>query len=382
MMTRYLKLFFLSSFFLTAVSACKLSGSESPVVELPSISLSDSAVEADTLRVAPLEEITLKVADTLIINAVGDVMFGSNYPDESSLPEDMGRNIFQPFEPYLKNGDINFANVEGVFLDSGGTPKGSGTNVYNFRQPVQMARNFSDYGFNLLSVANNHVADFGTVGLESTARVLRDLGLNFAGSLKQPTASFDVKGVKVGFAAFAPHNGSVPMNDLEAAAESVRKLKQENQIVIVSFHGGAEGAKYQRVTRKKEIFYKQNRGNVYEFAHRMIDAGADVVLGHGPHVLRAVEVYKGKFIAYSLGNFATYGQFNLKYPNNLAPLLSLKIDRNGNFLDGRIISGKQIGKGGPILDETNEAFYKIKELTQLDFPEGNLIFEKGRIEVK
>lgn len=364
-------LLFFPLFFL---QSCNIKGSETVKIQ------PNPEIQKDTIvQPKPVIAENQHQTDTLTINAVGDVMFGSNFPTASGLPEDMGKNMFKPFETYLKKGDINFANLEGVFLNSGGTPKGSGNNVYCFRQPEEMAKNYTDYGFNLLSIANNHVADFGQEGIENTDRVLRALNLHFAGSLRQPTTSLTVKGIKVGFAAFAPHNGSVNMNDLEAAEESVRQLKKENQIVIVSFHGGAEGSKYQHVTRKKEVFYNQNRGNVYLFAHKMIDAGADVIIGHGPHVLRAVELYKDKFIAYSLGNFATYGQFNLKYPNNLAPMLELKIDDNGNFLEGKIIGGKQVGEGGPILDDTNEAFYKIKELSNEDFPESKLKFENGRI---
>ncbi len=330
-------------------------------------------------RSTSLQSSNTHLADTIIINAVGDVMFGSNYPDYSSLPKDLGRDMLKPFAVHLQDGDINFANVEGVFMDAGGTPKGNGKNTYCFRQPVELAKHFTNHGFNLLSVANNHVADFGKKGIESTDTVLRDLGLNFAGSLKQPTTSLEIKGLKVGFAAFAPHNGSVNMNDLDAAEETIRQLKQDHQVVIVSFHGGAEGVNHQRVTREKELYFEQNRGNVYLFAHKMIDAGADVVLGHGPHVLRGVELYKGKFIAYSLGNFATYGQFNLSYPSNLSPILQLKIDREGNFLSGKVIGGEQKGYGGPVLDHKNAAYFKIKKLSLLDFPESPLSFKNGFI---
>ncbi len=105
------------------------------------------------------------------------------------------------------------------------------------------------------------------------------------------------------------------------AEEIVRHLADTCDIVIVSFHGGAEGANYQHVTKDYEMYYTENRGNVYSFAHRMIDAGADVIFGHGPHITRAVEVYNERFIAYSLGNFCTYGRFNLSGPNGIAPVI-------------------------------------------------------------
>jgi poly-gamma-glutamate capsule biosynthesis protein CapA/YwtB (metallophosphatase superfamily) len=240
-----------------------------------------------------------------------------------------------------------------------------------------------DNGFDLISVANNHVADFGEVGINSTDEVLRKLPIAFAGSAKQPTTVLTVNGLKIGLAAFAPHKGSIDMNNIPKAIEIVKELKSTCNIVLVSFHGGAEGVTRQRVPKKKEIFYGQDRGDVHDFSHKMIDAGADAVIGHGPHVLRAVELYKNKFIAYSLGNFCTYGMFSLGGASGNAPLLKLYITENGDFVSAQIISGKQFGEGGPVLDEVNKtAFKTIANLTKLDFPNTGLIFENGFIRKK
>jgi poly-gamma-glutamate capsule biosynthesis protein CapA/YwtB (metallophosphatase superfamily) len=228
--------------------------------------------------------------DTISINAMGDIMFGTNFPNTSKMPPNNGKDLLAPLANYIKNADVVFGNVEGVFLDKGGIPKGTGGQVYCFRQPVSMAQHFKDYGFNLLSVANNHVADFGAPGLTSTDSVLRNLNFTFAGSLKQPTAILEIKGKKIGLAAFAPHKGSVDMNNIPGSVQIVKELKKRAEIVIVSFHGGAEGVTRQRVPKKKEIFFGQDRGDVHDFAHKMIDAGADVIIGHGPHVVRAVEL--------------------------------------------------------------------------------------------
>ena len=104
----------------------------------------------------------------------------------------------------------------------------------------------------------------------------------------------------------------------------------------------------------------------------VIDSGADLVFGHGPHVLRAVDIYKRRFIAYSLGNFATYARFNLSGKRGLAPLIEVNINKKGEFLSGKIISAKQIGLGVPVLDKNNEAAKEIKRLTNLDFPNSDL----------
>lgn len=326
------------------------------------------------------KNITTTKPDTISFNAVGDIMFGTNFPNLSKMPPNQGKDLLKPFETYLKDADITFGNAEGVFLNSGGTPKGTGGQVYCFRQPTYMANFFLDNGFDLISVANNHVADFGNIGLNSTEEVLRKLPIAFGGSLNVPTTTVTVRGIVIGMAAFAPHKGSIDMNDLPNAIKIVKDLKAKCQIVMVSFHGGAEGVTRQRVPKKTEIFYGQNRGDVYSFAHQMIDAGADMVIGHGPHVVRAVELYKNKFIAYSLGNFCTYGMFSLGGASGNAPLLKLFLTEKGDFLKGEIISGKQYGEGGPVLDEERKsAFQTIAYLTKLDFPNTPLMFENGKI---
>jgi poly-gamma-glutamate capsule biosynthesis protein CapA/YwtB (metallophosphatase superfamily) len=304
--------------------------------------------------------------DTISINAVGDIMFGTNFPDLKNMPPNGGKDLLTPFTSLLKDADVTFGNAEGVFLNSGGTPKGSGGQVYCFRQPTYMAQYFLDNGFDLLSVANNHVADFGDVGLKSTDSVLRKLPIDFAGSTIQPTTIITVKGIKYGLAAFAPNKGCVDLNNIANAIKIVKELKQKCHIVMVSFHGGAEGIDKQHVTKKTEIFYGQNRGNVYDFAHKVIDAGADMVIGHGPHVARAMELYKNKF---SLGGVS-----------GNAALLKLFVTEKGDFVQAKIISGKQYGEGGPVLDEQNkEVFNTIKNLTLVDFPNSGLKFEDGMV---
>jgi poly-gamma-glutamate capsule biosynthesis protein CapA/YwtB (metallophosphatase superfamily) len=154
----------------------------------------------------------------------------------------------------------------------------------------------------------------------------------------------------------------------------VRELATGHDIVLVSFHGGAEGRAMTRVPRETEIFYGEERGDVYAFAHAVIDAGADVVLGHGPHVPRAVEVYRGRFIAYSLGNFWTYGRFNLSDLASVAPVVDLELARDGRLIEARIHSIRQEGGGVPRIDDSGAAARAVAELTSLDFPESTLRF--------
>lgn len=330
---------------------------------------------------------TLKVkrADTLSITAVGDMMIGSAYPSKSNLPADDAVNSFKAVDSLL-NGDIVFGNLEGCFLDNGKSTKCKDPNsnsCFAFRMPERYAGIIKEAGFNLLSIANNHVGDFGLKGRTRTAAILDSLNIHYAGLQSHPFSIFEKDSVKYAFCAFAPNENTISINKVDAAVQLVKQLKAQADIVIVSFHGGAEGAKFEHIPKKNEIFYGENRGNVYAFAHAVIDAGADVVLGHGPHVTRAVEVYKNKFIAYSLGNFCTYGMFSLKGPNGIAPLLQLKINSNGDFLSADVISVKQDKTNRLQLDPQNGAFNKISSLTDADFPGHNLSFsESGHIRLK
>jgi hypothetical protein len=138
-------------------------------------------------------------------------------------------------------------------------------------------------------------------------------------------------------------------------------------VLIVFFHGGAEGASKRHTPKTREIFFGQDRGDVRHFSHLCVDAGADMVIGSGPHVVRGMELYKEKLIAYSLGNFATYHQFNLKSPNNIAPLLQVKITNKGILAENKVFSFIQEGEGIPKVDSTMGAFKLMSTLSEEDF---------------
>ena len=332
----------------------------------------------DTLTI--VKDTLSPVKDTLSIVAVGDVMIGSGFP-AGKLPKDDAVESFKEVKPYL-NGDIVFGNLEGAILDSGDSEKCKNSKegtCYAFRMPDRYGKILKEAGFSLMSTANNHANDFGETGRRNTARVLDEVGIYHAGPVENKSVVFEKEGIRYGFCAFSPNSNMLSVNDLEQATDLVKELRPMADIVIVSFHGGAEGASHTHVPRQNEYFFGENRGNVYKFAHAVIDAGADIVLGHGPHVTRAVEVYKQKFIAYSMGNFNTYGTFNLSGPNGMAPLLDIKLDRKGNFLYAKVISTKQSKANGLELDPNYKVFEEMKRLTKTDFPETPLIFEENRI---
>jgi poly-gamma-glutamate capsule biosynthesis protein CapA/YwtB (metallophosphatase superfamily) len=316
-----------------------------------------------------------KMSDTFTLIAVGDIMMGTNFPDASYLPPE-GTYLLDPLKNVLRNADITFGNLEGSILNDGGELKSCSdwTKCYAFRQPEYFAAQLKDAGFDLLSIANNHLGDFGETGRKNTMKVLKENGFCYAGQEKKPWDTLTVNGLKIGFTAFAPNSGCLKITDYTKVKEIIGILNEMCDIVVVSFHGGAEGSSKTHITRQTEIFYDEDRGNVYEFARIAIDSGADVILGHGPHVTRAIDHYKGKFISYSMGNFCTYHRFNLKGVNGIAPVFKLKLKKDGTFIDGEIISIKQLGEGGPVLDESNGALEQIKILTNEDIPELKVTF--------
>ena len=349
----------------TVITRTKLDSLQAIIAEL-SKPIPDSTVNIGIHPIA--------LPDTLSIIGVGDIMVGTNYPKESYLPPDFANGLWADVKTVLRDADVTFGNLEGVILNEGGIPKycSDPSICYAFRSPEVYSYHLADAGFDVMSTANNHAGDFGDPGRENTMRVLDVLGIAHGGQLTKPTATFVRNGVRYGFAAFAPNTGTLSINDIPNAMRIVRELKQVSDVVIVSFHGGAEGSKHEHVTRQREVFYGENRGNVYEFAHAMVDAGADIILGHGPHVTRAVEVYKDRFIAYSLGNFNTYGRFNLRGPNGIAPIVKVYLHPDGRFMYGQIIPTYQSGEGGARIDAGGRVIEKIRSLTAEDFPEGSL----------
>jgi poly-gamma-glutamate capsule biosynthesis protein CapA/YwtB (metallophosphatase superfamily) len=304
---------------------------------------------------------------------MGDIQLGTRYPDESTLPTFPPVELFANVSPYFDGSDVVFGNLEGALTDDVSTVKRCNNPAvcFTFGMPTAYAKDLKSAGFTLMSIANNHVNDFGPAGKNQTVNALKDNDIHFAGLIESPIDVFTVNGIRYGFCAFAPNMGMSDIREIDAARRIVRKTREMSDIVIVSFHGGGEGANHQHVTRQTEQFLGENRGNVYQFAHAMIDEGADVLLGHGPHVTRAIEVYKDRFIAYSMGNFNTFANININGVNGLAPLFNILMQKDGAFIKAQVISTQQT-RGQPVqIDADKQVFGIIKKLTFSDFPEMN-----------
>lgn len=317
----------------------------------------------------------------IVIASVGDMMLGTDFP-ENHLPDDDGVGFLAEVSGTLASADIAFGNLEGVLAD-GGEPAKACSNpasCYLFRSPTRYAGYFQAAGFDVLSLANNHARDFGEEGRTSTMAALDSVGIHHSGRTGE-FASFRLGDLNVALLAYAVTRESNLLLDYDLAEETVADYAGSHDIVIVSFHGGAEGANVLNLPFAEETYFGEPRGDVVLFARRMIDAGADLVVGHGPHVVRAMERRNDRLIAYSLGNFATYYGISVDGLKGIAPVLLTTLDGNGRFIEGRIVSTVQVRPAGPSIDPEQRALNLIRGLTIEDFgANSGLLFEAdGRI---
>ena len=315
----------------------------------------------------------------LTIAAVGDIMMGTDFP-ENILPDDDGVGFLQAVTPILQAPDVTFGNLEGVLLDGGEPVKQCKDKriCFLFRTPARYAAYLQRAGFDVMSLANNHARDFGEEGRSSSMAALDALGIHHSGR-EGTTASWIANGRRVALVAFAPNVGANQLNEPEVARALVSQLAATHDIVIVSFHGGAEGNGAEVLPFAREMFAGEDRGNVVEFARAMVDAGADVVIGHGPHVVRAMELYHDRLIAYSLGNVATYYGISVDGIRGIAPILRLTLDDEGRFVSGQVEATTQI-RPADLARSARSVITLLRTLTSTAFPDGALsISEQGAL---
>lgn len=310
----------------------------------------------------------------------GDVMLGSEYP-EGFMPPDEGRNLLSEVAAAFPANYIGFVNLEGVVSDRKLEPRdcGSSNRCFRFRMPTRLLQHLKSAGVSIVSTANNHIYDFGQEGVDDTATALKQAGMVGVGALANPTQIMvAADGTKVGYLAVAPHGGAAPMLDMTFVRDVLASLRKQADLVVVSMHAGAEGAQATRVSGETEMYLGANRGNVQAFAREVIDLGADMVVGHGPHVLRGLECYRGKLIAYSLGNFVTFGLFNLSPPLNLGGVLQVNLTPKG--VDGQFIGFEQSHRSTGLGPKRSEAPEKLlQSLSRENFKDKSAINADGKI---
>ncbi len=260
----------------------------------------------------------------------GDIVLGNSYVVEH-IPKDWEQRYFAGVRDILQRSDLAFGNFEDTLTDFEKSSKdtASGTK-YAFRSPPHYAELMYQKGFRVLNVANNHANDFGETGFKDTVANMRRVGIAVAG-LKDQAATLSIRGLNIAVLGFAYLNRFNMVQDIEEDAERVRQAKAQGAFVIVTFHGGAEGSAAIWNDNADEEFLGENRGNTVAFSRAMIDAGADLVVGHGPHVLRAAECYQGKPIVYSLGNFIGVGGLSMKNYAAVSALLEVAVNPDGSL---------------------------------------------------
>ncbi|HRP68737.1 MAG TPA: CapA family protein [Turneriella sp.] len=318
----------------------------------------------------------------ITINAVGDMVLGTLYP-EKRIPQNPYETFFEPIQQYLSGADILFGNFESTLTHHSKTSKNTASkHVFAFRSPVAMAAVLKRAGFTVLNTANNHSGDFGAQGFADTMSNIKAQGILAIGH-KDQIGYKTIEDTRIAFIPFSYLRAHSSVKDLPAMRTLVKKAREKADIVVISCHWGGEGEKFLHTKNQTEIFFGENRGNLPEFAHAAIDAGADLILGHGPHVVRALELYKGRLVVYSLGNFIGYGALSSRGKTGLSLVLSIQLDNEGKFISGKIIPMHMPASSLPRYDASKKTIRLMQTLTTADFPRTPLtIDDDGKITIK
>jgi poly-gamma-glutamate capsule biosynthesis protein CapA/YwtB (metallophosphatase superfamily) len=294
----------------------------------------------------------------------GDTTLGSSY----GQPPDAGWPQLAHIAPWLRASDVTALNYEGTFAPGGASKCGGGrSNCFAFQAPARNARSLRRAGVDLANLANNHAFDFGPRGYSSTRRALRRAGVEPTGAPGEVRV-LKRNGTRIAFVGFASYRWSGPLNDPAGVRRIVRGAARRAGIVVVLFHGGAEGADRTHTPHGGENAFGENRGALRAFARVAIRAGGDLVLGSGPHVLRGLELYRGRLIAYSLGNLAGWHNFATSGPVlSLSALIKVQMSRHGRFREGELTSLRLDGTGVPHRDRSERAAKLIRRLSYSDF---------------
>ncbi len=319
--------------------------------------------------------------------AVGDIIMGST----PKLPPNEGRTFFDGVKGQL-TGDVVMGNFEGALTDlptspkckpkpvtptatpTPGAPGAPGpptppatasptptppSRCFAFRMPPSYAQRIRDAGFTVVNLANNHTRDYGQQGLRETRTALEASGVQHTGAPGQVTP-LQVGGIKIAVLGFAPYGWTQSVVDIPAAAALVRQATASADLVVVNMHAGAEGASKTHVKPGTEMFLGENRGDPMAFARAVIDAGADLVVGHSPHVMRGLEWYKGRLIAYSMGNFAGYKVLSSIGALGIGGILKVTLLADGTWAGGSLVPTQMVNGGFPAVDPQRRALTLVQ----------------------
>jgi hypothetical protein len=295
---------------------------------------------------------------------VGDIAMST----ERGLPPGGLDRALAPVAHDLRAADITLGNLEGT-LSTGGVSKCAslqGGTCFAFQAPPSYAFALRKLGFDLVNQANNHSMDFGLSGRAQTVAALDRAGIAHTGFPGQ-TTYLRTNGIRVAFLGFAPYTFDANLLDIASARALVRRARRHAAIVVVIIHAGAEGANQLHTPYGTQFYLGENRGDARAFAHAVIDAGASIVLGSGPHVIRGIERYRGRLIAYSLGNFVGYHTLAGGVVLDDSGILRATLAPGGVLRAARWIPITLAG-GLPRPDPTGASTKLVSALSVQDFP--------------
>jgi len=305
--------------------------------------------------------------DTVTLSGVGDVIMGSV---NLGLPPNNGAGFFDPVKQALAS-DLVMGNLETPLSDPTGYDKCGPPphpDCFQFTVPPSYANHLRDGGFQMLNLANNHTNDQGTQGLANTRAALTAAGLQYTGGIGQ-ISYMTVKGVKVAVLGFSVYSWGANLNNIPAAVELVQQAAAQADLVVIQMQGGAEGSYPANfhVEPGHEFFAGEDRGDLMAFSHAVIDAGADVIFGHGPHIMRGMEFYKGRLIAYSLGNFCGYKALSTAGFSGVGGVLKVTLHKDGSWASGSLIATEMVNGGLVAVDTDLRALTLVAGLSKDDF---------------
>lgn len=304
-------------------------------------------------------------SDTITLAWAGDITPGSHY---GTLPGD-GRSLYADVRDRLDGHDVTLGNLEGTLGDQGSPKCGIGIpNCFSFRAPAEAAKGLRWAGFDVLNLANNHGMDYGPDAQAATVAALSDARIRVTG-LPGEVQVLRRRGVRVAVVSFSTYRWTSSLLDPAEVQELVGRAAQQAEVVVVLMHGGAEGSDRSVTPTSPESYLGEQRGDLRAFARQAVDAGADLVLGSGPHVLRGMEVYRDRLIAYSLGNFAGVRNFSTAGDLRLSALLSMRVTRDGMFTSGYLHPLALDASGRPSVDPTGAANGFVRTASERDFPD-------------
>jgi capsule synthesis protein PGA_cap len=345
-----------------AASICLLGGAAVALIVAGAPSPSSAAPGARPPPAPPRAPVTV----TLV--AGGDV----------ALAGEPNSALFAHIRRFLEPADLAVANLEGT-LATGGSARcvaDANAGCFIFRASPRWAATLKGSGFTALNVANNHALDYGQDAQAETLAALRREHLAFDGLPGQITYVRAGR-ARVALVGCAPYRWAQNLLDLPGTAHLVKKASHRADVVIVYMHAGAEGSTADHVSGSAESYLGEPRGNPAEFAHAMIDAGADLVLASGPHVLRGMEWYRGRLIAYSLGNLASSHTLSSAGVLAQSALLRVTLDVHGRFVAGSLIPLRLDAWGTPAFDPGRASLGLLRSLSRTDFAARALLIGAG-----